>query len=123
VQYFLYTKTIKNLGTEKHKEYLQRAAELSDFGAFGMTELGHGSNVQSVETIANYDAESKGFILNSPSDTSIKFWIGNLGKTCSMLVTFAQLYVNDTNHGVHVFLVPVRDKATHETFEGCLIGD
>lgn len=123
VHYFLYTKTIKNLGTEKHKEYLRRAADLTDMGAFGMTELGHGSNVQSIETTAHYEHETKSFVLNSPTETSIKFWIGNLGKTCSMLVVFAQLYVNGENQGVHVFLTPVRERGTHETFEGCLIGD
>ena len=100
-----------------------RAADLSDLGSFCMTELGHGSNVQGVETVAHYDHESDSFILNSPTDTSIKFWIGNLGKTCSMTVAFAQLIVGEENHGVHAFLVPVREKVTHEVFEGCTIGD
>lgn len=81
VHYFLYAKTIKNLGTKKHKEYLLRACDMTDQGAFGMTELGHGSNVQAVETTAHYDHSTKSFILNSPTETSIKFWIGNLGKT------------------------------------------
>ena len=116
-------KTLKNLGTERHREYLLRAADLSDLGAFGMTELGHGSNVQGVETTAHYNHETRSFTLNSPTETSIKFWIGNLGKTCSMLIVFAQLFVNEVNHGVHVFLVPVRNKSNHEPFEGCLIGD
>ena len=100
-----------------------RAAVLSDLGAFGMTELGHGSNVQGVETTAHYNHETRSFTLNSPTETSIKFWIGNLGKTCSMLIVFAQLFVNEVNQGVHVFLVPVRDKSNHEPFVGCLIGD
>lgn len=100
-----------------------RAANLIDFGAFGMTELGHGSNVQGVETTAHYDHETRSFLLNSPTDTSIKFWIGNLGKTCSMMITFAQLIMDGENKGVHVFLVPVRDTTTHEPFEGCIIGD
>jgi acyl-CoA oxidase len=123
VHYFLYTKTLKNLGTERHKEYLLRAAACQDLGAFGMTELGHGSNVQGVETTAHYDHDNKCFILNSPTETSIKFWIGNLGKTCAYVNIFAQLYVNGENKGVHVFLTPVRDQKTHEVFEGCTIGD
>ena len=123
VQYFLYVKTIKNLGTEKHHEFLRRGAVCDDIGCFAMTELGHGSNVQSVETTAHYDHYTKTFVLNSPTDTSIKFWIGNLGKTASYAVTFAQLYVGEKCHGVHCFLVPVRDTSTHEAYEGCLIGD
>jgi acyl-CoA oxidase len=39
-----------------------------------------------------------------------------------MLVIFAQLIVGDENHGVHVFLTPVRD-SNHEPFDGCLVGD
>jgi len=38
-------KTIKNLGTEKHKQLLERAAKLEDIGCFCMTELAHGSDV------------------------------------------------------------------------------
>jgi acyl-CoA oxidase len=37
--------TIKNLGTAKHRKYLERAARLEDLGSFSMTELSHGSNV------------------------------------------------------------------------------
>lgn len=123
IQYFLYTKSIKNLGTEKHSEYLRRAAVCDDLGCFAMTELGHGSNVQSVETTAHYEHETRSIVLNSPTETSIKFWIGNLAKTATMAVTFAQLIVKEENLGVHVFLVPIRDPKTHDTFEGCLIGD
>jgi alkylation response protein AidB-like acyl-CoA dehydrogenase len=59
VHYGLYVKSIKSLGTKRHLEYLKRGAILQDFGAFGMTELGHGSNVQSIETTAHYDISSK----------------------------------------------------------------
>jgi acyl-CoA oxidase len=123
VHYFLYMKCIKNLGTEKHHEYVLRAADLTDWGAFGLTELGHGSNVQDCETTASYDHQTKEFVLNSPTDTSIKFWIGNLGKTANMMVCFAQLYVDGQSNGLHAFLVPVRDRKTHMPFPGLRIGD
>jgi hypothetical protein len=32
-------KTLFNLGTEKHSEYLKRAVEYKDIGCFGLTEL------------------------------------------------------------------------------------
>ena len=123
VHYSLYMKWIKNLGTEKHYDYLLRASDLTDWGWFGLTELGHGSNVQNCETIATYDHKTKEFVLNSPTETSIKFWIGNLGKTANMMVWFAQLYVDEVCYGLHAFVVPIRDRATHMPYPGCIIGD
>lgn len=38
-------KLVKNLGTEKHKPFIEKAATLEEFGCFMMTELSHGSNV------------------------------------------------------------------------------
>jgi len=66
-----------------------RGVKCQDLGCFGLTELGHGSNVQGIETTARYDVDSKGFILHSPTLTSMKFWIGNLAKTAKMSVVFA----------------------------------
>jgi acyl-CoA oxidase len=40
-----------------------------------------------------------------------------------MAVVFAQLYVNGTNHGVHVFAIEIRDYDTHEPKPGCTIGN
>ena len=88
-----------------------------------MTEIGHGSDVSRVETTATYDHSSREFILNSPAPSSTKFWIGALAKTANMAVVFAQLLVNDTNVGVHVFLVQIRDYDTHKPLPGIIIGD
>lgn len=45
VHYGLYCKTIKNLGTEKHMKTLMDGVKCKHLGCFGLTELGHGSNV------------------------------------------------------------------------------
>lgn len=42
----LYTKTIMNLGTEKHKNFIEKATAFEDIGSFSLTELGHGSNIK-----------------------------------------------------------------------------
>ena len=127
VQYGLYCKTIKNLGTERHRDELIKGCALKTLGCFGLTELGHGSNVRGVETTAHYDKVSKEFILHSPLKTSIKFWIGALAKSCHNAVIFAQLIIEEhgkkVNKGVHAFLLPIRDRSTHTPFPGIEIGD
>ena len=37
VHLFLYTKTIFNLGTERHEKYIKAASNLQDIGCFGLT--------------------------------------------------------------------------------------
>jgi len=54
-----------------------------------MTELAHGSNVRGVQTTAHYCPKTKSFVLNTPTDFDIKFWIGNLGKNATMAVVYA----------------------------------
>mmetsp|Transcript_8160 Transcript_8160/g.7750 ORF Transcript_8160/g.7750 Transcript_8160/m.7750 type:complete len:299 (-) Transcript_8160:764-1660(-) len=123
VQYGLYCKTIKNLGTEKHKEILLEGTSLRTMGCFGLTEIGHGSNVRGIETTAEYDPETEEFIINSPTDTSAKFWIGNLAKTAHNAVIFAQLVTHEENKGVHAFVFEVRDRSNHLPHPRIEIGD
>eukprot|EP00344_Euplotes_crassus_P005848 CAMPEP_0196999594 /NCGR_PEP_ID=MMETSP1380-20130617/4737_1 /TAXON_ID=5936 /ORGANISM="Euplotes crassus, Strain CT5" /LENGTH=679 /DNA_ID=CAMNT_0042416571 /DNA_START=8 /DNA_END=2047 /DNA_ORIENTATION=+ len=127
VQYGLYCKTIKNLGTERHHQELIDGCSLKTLGCFGLTEMGHGSNVRGIEITATYDKTTKEFILNSPTKTAIKFWIGALAKSAHNAVIFAQLYINENGQkvrkGVHAFVLPIRDRMTHTSFPGVEIGD
>ena len=93
VHWFLYMKTLFNLGTAKHSEYIKRAIEYKDIGCFGLTELLHGSNVRGVLTEAHYDHQLKSFIMNSPTKDAMKFWIGAAGNIANISVIWAQLYV------------------------------
>lgn len=123
VHMVLYGDSIKALGTEKHLPYLQRAWTLKDYGSFALTELGHGSNASGIETTATYDHTTREFVINTPVSTAAKWWIGAVGKTANMSVVFAQLYMGKINHGVHVFLVPIRHYETHEALPGVTLGD
>lgn len=118
----LYIDTITNYGTEKHRKYIDRAYTLQDVGCFSMTELGHGSNVSNVETTATYNKKTHSFTINSPTRTSTKWWIGAAAKTANMSIVFAQLIIDDTNHGVHAFLVPIRNN-DNSPIPQVIIGD
>lgn len=123
VHLFLYIDSIQDLGTDKHRTIIDRAYKFQDYGCFAMTELGHGSNVSGVETLATYNAKTHTFTLNSPTRTSAKWWVGALAETANMAVVFAQLQIDSQNKGVHAFLVPIRDLKSHDVLPGITIGD
>jgi acyl-CoA oxidase len=75
-----------------------------------MTERGHGSNVRELETIARFDSESGTFVLNSPTPSATKDWIGNAALHGRIATVFAQLEVGGEGHGVHALVVPIRDE-------------
>ena len=54
----------------------------------------------------------------SPTLTSCKWWPGGLGKTANFCVVVARLVTLDTDHGIHIFLVQLRDMHTHEPLPG-----
>lgn len=119
----LYFNCLKNLSTDKHQIYLERALNFEDIGCFALTEFGHGSNVRDIQLTATYDENHKEFILNSPNYESYKWWIGGAAKSSNMACVFAQLYVKGISQGVHCFLVALRDKSNHIPYPGIIIGD
>jgi len=111
VQFGLFAGSIQRLGTNyHHQKYLPDAASGRLLGCFAMTEIGHGSNVQRLETIATYERESDCFVLDSPSFSAGKNYIGNAAQDGKTAIVFAQLEVNGKKHGVHAFVVPIRDQ-------------
>jgi len=109
VQFGLFGGAINNLGTERHHEaLLPGIAKCDILGGFAMTELGHGSNVRDLETIARYEPERGVFVLHTPSVSARKEWIGNAAVHGQQMVVFAQLETQGEGHGVHAFVVPVR---------------
>ena len=110
VQWGLFGGAIENLGTERHHEaYVQRIINLDLLGCFAMTETGHGSDVQALETTATYDPATKEFVIDSPTPSSRKDYIGGAAQTARVAAVFAQLITNGEGHGVHCFVVPIRD--------------
>ena len=117
VQFGLFGGAVMNLGTESHHDrFLPAIARCELLGGFAMTELGHGSNVRELETVARFDVERDAFVLHTPSLTARKEWIGNAALHGRAMVVFAQLETpcedepgRYEGHGVHAFFVRVRD--------------
>lgn len=111
VQFNLFGGTVLKLGTDRHHEALLDGIDtLKDVGCFGLTELGFGNNAVEMETTATYDTKSQEFIINTPTPESTKYWITNGALHAHHCVVFAQLHSSGRHHGVHAFLVPIRDK-------------
>ena len=97
VQWGLFGGAIENLGTERHhKAYVQRIIDLDLLGCFAMTETGHGSDVQALETTATYDPATQEFVIDSPTRTARKDYIGGAAKTARVAAVFAQLITTRT---------------------------
>ena len=123
VQWGLFAGAIAALGDEGHQRaYLRDAIDLDLLGCFAMTESGHGSDVQSLETTATYRPETEEFEIHSPTPTAQKEYIGNAARDGRIAVVFAQLITGGESHGVHALLVPLRDEAGR-TLPGVTIAD
>ncbi|WP_067563756.1 acyl-CoA dehydrogenase family protein [Nocardia acidivorans] len=110
------------LGTllEQHAPTGEVAAALADLvegravGAYVLTEVGHGSDLNNLETTAFYDpAEGGGFVLCTPTDTAIKFMPTTAAPPVDGIarfgIVFARLVIDGTGHGVYPFLVRLCD--------------
>ncbi len=110
VHFGLYGGAVQHLGTERHHQaYLPGVIDTSTPGCFAMTETGHGSDVQSLGTQATYDRDSEEFVLETPDRESWKDYIGNAAAHATHGVVFAQLATLGEQHGVHAFVVRIRD--------------
>jgi acyl-CoA oxidase len=109
VQFGLFGGAILHLGTEQHhRAYLEDTITGKLLGCFAMTETGHGSNVQALETTATYDAGTDEFVVHTPTDSACKDYIGNAAQHACLAVVFAQLVVGRESRGVHALVVPLR---------------
>ena len=111
VQFGLFGGSIYYLGTERHHALLERVARGELLGCFAMSETGHGSNVRELGTRATYDPSTQEFVIHTPEEGDRKDYVGNAGADGQLATVFAQLEVDGDEHGVHAFLVPIRDDA------------
>ncbi|CAN1230130.1 Acyl-coenzyme A oxidase 3, peroxisomal [Linum perenne] len=110
VHFFLWGGAVTFFGTKRHHDKWLRDTETYRIkGCFAMTELGHGSNVRGIETIATYDSSTNEFVITTPCESAQKYWIGGAANHATHTIVFSQLNINGKNQGVHAFIVQIRD--------------
>ncbi|GAB3623357.1 acyl-CoA dehydrogenase [Mariniluteicoccus endophyticus] len=128
VHWGLFGGAVANLGLERHAHLVPSIIDASLPGCFAMTETGHGSDVQSLQTTATYDRETDEIVVHSPTPSARKDYIGGAGASARMAAVFAQLVVpgadggEGEHHGVHCVLVPIRDDSG-EALPGVTLSD
>ncbi|KAG7310801.1 hypothetical protein JYU34_003629 [Plutella xylostella] len=108
---------------EQQEKWVPRAVNMEIIGTYAQTELGHGTFLRGLETTATYDPNTEEFVLNSPTLTAYKWWPGGLAHTANHCVVVAQLHSKGVNHGVHPFIVQIRDEDTHMPLPGVKVGE
>ena len=122
----LFTNSVRSGGTSNQFGYWVSKGMLSAryfYGCFGMTELGHGSNLNGLETTATFDENTDEFIIHTPNLNATKWWIGGAAHSATHCAVFAKLIVKGKNYGPKTFITPLRDPRTFELLPGVTIGD
>ena len=111
--------SVENLSNEEQKaRWLPQIRNIDILGCYAQTELGHGSDVASLETTATLDKTTDEFIIHSPTVTSSKYWPGDLGRMTSHAVVFARLIIDENDYGIQPFMVKLRDQETWKHVKG-----
>ncbi|KAI1303149.1 Peroxisomal acyl-coenzyme A oxidase 3 [Halotydeus destructor] len=110
-------------GGNQHDKFINDIKEFRALGAIVITELAHGSDTKMLRTKATFDPKTQEFVLSTPDLEATKVWCGVLGQTATHAIVFAQLETNGETHGIHQFLVPIRNPKTLIPYSGLKIGD
>jgi len=97
----MFSSAISGLASEEQKaKWMPGIRRAEIMGCYAQTELGHGSDVASLETTATFDKETDEFVVHSPTVSSTKFWPGDLGKFSSHAVLYARMKISGKDFGV-----------------------
>jgi|EP00927_Polykrikos_kofoidii_P014649 alkylation response protein AidB-like acyl-CoA dehydrogenase len=108
VQYNLFAGTVLAVGNPSQVQQLNDVQRAGELGAFGLTEKFAGvSSGMVVETIAEFDNNSREFIIRTPNDGAKKNWISQ-GFCADKCVVVADLHISGKSHGPHAFLMDFR---------------
>ncbi|KAK2077143.1 hypothetical protein QBZ16_004777 [Prototheca wickerhamii] len=111
-------------GTDEQQAYwMPKCERLEVIGTYAQTELGHGTFLRGLETVAVFDPDTDEFVVHSPTLTATKWWPGGLGKTATHVILMARLVSRGRDYGVHSFVMQIRDLPTHRPLPGVTVGD
>ncbi len=71
-----------------------------------------GNNAVEMQTTATFDQNRDEFVIRTPSTLAQKYWITNSAVHAKWAVVFAQMIIGEVNHGIHGFLVRIRNEAS-----------
>lgn len=108
---------------EQKSKWLDKCKTGAFISSYSQTELSHGSDVQTLKTVAVFDEKTKDFVVHTPSLDAIKWWPGDLGVASTHTCLFARLICHGKDHGVQPFFFEIRDPVTHKAKPGIEIGD
>jgi acyl-CoA oxidase len=108
----------RQMSDEQKAIWMPRAERFEILGSYCQTELGHGSNVKGIETTATLDERKDEFVINSPTVSSAKYWIGATGVWATHGIVVARLIINGKEYGNHLFLTQLRNLDTQELMPG-----
>ncbi|KAH7110929.1 acyl-CoA dehydrogenase/oxidase C-terminal [Dactylonectria macrodidyma] len=108
----------RQMSDEQKAVWIPKVERFEIFGSYCQTELGHGSNVRAIETTATFDQETDEFVINSPTLSSTKFWIGATGVWATHSIVVARLLIRGKDYGIHLFLTQLRDLDTQQLMPG-----
>lgn len=118
-QFRIFMSNLERQMTDEQKAiWIPKAERFEIFGSYCQTELGHGSNVKGIETTATFDLDKDEFVINSPTVSSTKYWIGATGVWATHGIVVARLIIKEKDYGNHLFLTQLRDLGTQRLMPG-----
>ena len=110
IHFMMFLTFLRSNGTDEQKErWLDLAMEGKFIGCYAQTELGHGSNLRGIETIATFNQETDEFVIHSPTLTSLKWWPTGMYSSTHAVV-MANLILEGKVCGVQGFFMQLRDE-------------
>ncbi|XP_073206996.1 peroxisomal acyl-coenzyme A oxidase 2 isoform X3 [Lepidochelys kempii] len=120
----VFKNSILALGTDEQiAKWIPPADKYHIIGTYAQTELGHGTFLRGLETTAVFDISTQEFTLNTPKISAMKWWPGDLGRSATHAVVFAQLYIKGKCYGLHAFILQIRSLCDHSPVPGVIVGD